>query len=142
MHDGQRQDKTPGSSHSSAKMAESQSSATSGINKKPRVFRVRNLPAHVDRLSAVELLCESINDITAQDVRISSLAYDVDVWSWLRTKVATMTLAKVPLGLTTILDGGECTIVVPGLAKPLIIDYNFQGITPLNHVSDIEHKFE
>lgn len=123
-------------------MAESQMSTTSGVNNKPRVFRVRNLPEHVDRLLAVELLCDSIDDIAAQDVRISSLAYDVDVWSWLRTKVATMTLQKIPLGLTTIMKGGECTIAVPGLAKPLIIDHNFQGMTPLNDVSDVEHKYE
>lgn len=142
MHAGQRKESTQESSHASAKMAESPSSTTSGINNKPRVFRVRNLPAHVDRLSAVELLCGSISDITAQDVRISSLAYDVDVWSWLRTKVATLTLEKIPLGLTSILKDGECTIAVPGIARPLIIDHNFQGITPLNHVSDVEHKYE
>ncbi|KAJ0108485.1 hypothetical protein J7T55_002089 [Diaporthe amygdali] len=123
-------------------MAESQHDNSSSVNVKPRVFRVRNLPAHVDRLSAVELLCQSINGITAQDVRLSSLAYDVDVWSWLRTKTATITLRMIPPVLTSILNDGECTIAVPGLAKPLIIDHHFQGITPLNHVPDDEHKYE
>lgn len=123
-------------------MAESQHDNSSIVNVKPRVFRVRNLPAHVDRLSAVELLCQSIDGITAQDVRLSSLAYDVDVWSWLRTKTATITLRMIPPVLTSILNDGECTIAVLGLAKPLIIDHHFQGITPLNHVPDDEHKYE
>lgn len=74
-----KKDKTEESFHSSAKMAESQSSTTSGINKKPHVFRVRNLPAYVDRLSTIKLLCESINDITMQGIQISSLAYNMDI---------------------------------------------------------------
>lgn len=123
-------------------MADGPGSNTGNVNNKPRVFRLRNLPAHVDRLSAVELLCGSIDGISAQDVRISSLAYDVDVWSWMRTKVATLTLNKGHSVLNSMLNGGECTIPVPGLPKPLIMDHHFQGITPLNHVPDVEHKYE
>lgn len=123
-------------------MAEGQYANTNSANVKPRVFRVQNLPSHVDRLSAVELLSQFINGITAQDIRLSSLAYDVDVWSWLRTKTATITLHMRSPDLTSILSHAECTISVPGLAKPLIIDHHFQGVTPLNHVPDNEHKYE
>lgn len=113
------------------------------VKHKPRVFRLRNLPTHVDRLSVVELLCQSVEGITPQDVRISSLAHDVDVWSWLRTQTATVTFRTRPPALNSILvAGGECTVPVPGLAKPLIIDDHFYGVTPLNHVPDDAHKYE
>ncbi|KAG8163153.1 hypothetical protein KVR01_007631 [Diaporthe batatas] len=123
-------------------MADSQYANTSDVKVKPRVFRVRNLPAHVDRLSAVELLCQSIDGVTAQDIRLSSLAYDS--WSRFGTKTATATITihvEVP-GLDSRLVCGECTISVTGLSKPLIIDHHFQGITPLNHVPEGEHKFD
>lgn len=124
------------------KMADSQNVNISGANAKSRVFRVRNLPAHVDRLSAVELLCQSIDGAAARDIRLSSLAYDVDVWSWLRTKTATITLHERLRDFHSSLSDGECAIPVPGLAKPLIIDHHFQGVTPLNHVPEDEHNYE
>lgn len=113
------------------------------VKHKPRVFRLRNLPTHVDRLAAVELLCQSIEGTTPQDIRISSLAHDPDVWSWLRTQMATVTFCRRPPALNSILvAGGECTIPVPGLPKPLIIDNHFHGVMPLNHVPDDAHKYE
>lgn len=123
-------------------MADNKVAKTTGLNKKPRVFRLRNIPGHMDRLSSVELLCESIKGITAQDVQISSLAYDVDPWAYSRTKVATLTFQREPPALSSSPKGGEYPISVSGLEKPLIIDHHFQGITPLNHVPDYEHKFE
>lgn len=123
-------------------MAEGQHANANGVNNKARVFRLRNLPGHVDRLSAVELLCQSVNGIAVQDVRISSLAFEVGVWSSSRTKVATMTLHSTPSALESSLKAGECTIKVPGLEKPLIVDHHFHGVTPLNHVPDGEHGYE
>lgn len=123
-------------------MTENHTAETTGPNIKARVFRVRNLPGHVDRLSAVELLCAAIEDITSQDVQISSLAYDVDPWAWSRTKVATMTFHREPPALSSSLGGGEYLFPVSGLERPLIIDHHFQGITPLNYVPNREHKYE
>lgn len=123
-------------------MTENNPADITGLNIKARVFRLRNLPGHVDRLSAVELLCAAIKGITAQDVQISSLAYDVDPWAWSRTQVATLIFHREPQALSSSLKGGECSFSVPGLEKPLIIDHHFQGITPLNHVPNYEHKYE
>lgn len=123
-------------------MAENEPGNTIGLDNKPRVFRVRNLPGHLDRLSAVEVLCAAIKGITAEDVQISSLAYDVDPWACSRTKVATLNFHREPPALGLSLKGGEYPISVAGLEKPLIIDHHFQGITPLNHVPDYEHKYE
>lgn len=123
-------------------MTECQPADTGVLNHKPRVFRVRNLPGHLDRLSAVELLCGSIKGLTTQDVQICSLAYNADPWESSRTKVATLTLYREPPALTSSLKGGECSISVSGLERRLIIDHHFQGVTPLNHVPDYEHKYE
>lgn len=112
------------------------------VDSKPRVFRLRNLPTHVDRLSAVELLCQSVAGLTAHDVCISSLAREVGIWSRLRTQTATLTFRRYPPTLTSILHGGEGTIAVPGLPKPLILDHHFQGVTPLNHVPEDAHEYE
>lgn len=109
---------------------------------KPRVFRLRNLPAHVDRWSAVELLCQSVGDIAPQDVMISSLAYEAGPWLRARTQTATIAFRKPPSTLTLGLHGGECTIAVPGLERPLIVDDHFQGVTPLNCLPEDEHKYE
>lgn len=89
------------------KMAESQCANTTGVNE-PRVFRLRNLPADVNRLSAVELLCDLIHGPMAQCVPISLLAYDVD--GWLRTEVAIVILYKSSSVLTSSLNGVECII--------------------------------
>lgn len=123
-------------------MTENNPANTTGLNNRARVFRVRNLPGHVDRLSAVELLCAAIKGLTAQDVQISSLACDVDPWAWSQAKVATLIFFREPPALTSSLNGGECSISVSGLERPLIIDHHFQGITPLNHVPEYEHKYE
>lgn len=112
------------------------------IKSKPRVFRLRNLPGHVDRLSAVDLLCKSVEGIAPQDVLISSLAYEADPWLRAPTKTATFVFRSHPPILSSALHGGECNLEVPGLEKPLIIDDHFQGVTPLNSPPEDRHKHE
>ncbi|KAI1376505.1 hypothetical protein F4677DRAFT_459687 [Hypoxylon crocopeplum] len=62
---------------------------------KIKVYRLRNLPGHVDRQSAAELFSACIDDASPQDIRISSLAYTVDPWARPPTKIATLTFEKV-----------------------------------------------
>lgn len=47
------------------KMAESQCAKTADVNNKPRVSRLQNLPTHMDRISAVEFLCDPIDGLMA-----------------------------------------------------------------------------
>lgn len=121
-------------------MSDSQHVNTRGINTMSRVFRVRNLSAHVDRLSAVELMCQSIDSVAAQDIRLSSLAYEVDVCSWLRTKTAIITLHERIRDIHRSHSDGDYTTPGPALAKPLIIDHHFQGATLLKHVPEDKHE--
>lgn len=51
--------------------------STTDVNNKPRVFRLRNLRAPVNRRSTVELLCDAIESLMAQYVPRSSPTYDV-----------------------------------------------------------------
>lgn len=108
---------------------------------KPRVFRLRNLPGHSDRLSATKLLSQSLG-IDEGDILISSLASDVDKRSHTRMKVATLTFQKLPLGINSRLLAGNFLINSLGLADPMMLDDRFQGVTPLNDVAQHRHTHE
>lgn len=108
-------------------------------NAKPKVYRLRNLPGHVDRQLAAEILAQSLGDIAFQHIRIASLAHAVAEWSHVPTKTATVTFDKTPAIINAASAKEEWKIVVPALAKPLILDSHFQGVTPLNDVTESEH---
>ena len=113
---------------------------------KSKVFRLRNLPGHVDRLSAAKLLASALRDdvFTFDSVQIFSLALAVDDWKRRRTKVATLMFEKIPTAVDS--HSGsvaqEWSFDVPGLPSPLILDTHFRGMTPLNEVSTAEHEHE
>lgn len=107
-----------------------------------RVFRLRHLPAHVDdRQSVIQILCRSIDSLTAEDVYVSSLANEVDVRASSLTKTATIIFRGDSHFSDMLLasDNAEHTVPVAGLAKPLLIDHHFLGLTPLNHVAEYDH---
>jgi hypothetical protein len=64
-----------------------------------RVYRLQNLPHHVDRLSATELLARAIDDehVTANDIKMSSLADAIDQVQRWPTKVATVMFTETQL---------------------------------------------
>lgn len=107
---------------------------------KAKVYRLRNIPEHFDRLSAVEWLARTFGDVSRNDVQIHSLALSVDTWS--PSKTATVTFGKTPSIIDSIDNKRECVIQIPELARPLIVDDHFQGITPLNSMAKEAHKSE
>ncbi|KAI0100718.1 hypothetical protein F4776DRAFT_658252 [Hypoxylon sp. NC0597] len=109
---------------------------------KQKVYRLRNLPTHVDRQSAAELLATCVDDLAPHQVRISSLADDVDPWARPPTKTATLTLHETRAANRFDSGPGEWAFTVPGLSKPLILDYHFRGLTLLNEVNAAEHKYD
>ncbi|OTA65067.1 hypothetical protein K449DRAFT_366781 [Hypoxylon sp. EC38] len=109
---------------------------------KQKVYRLRNLPMHVDRQSAAELLATCVDDLAPHQVRISSLANDVDPWARPPTKTATLTLHETRAASRFDSGPGEWAFSVPGLSKPLILDYHFRGLTLLNEVNAAEHKYD
>jgi len=109
---------------------------------KPKVYRLRYLPGHVDRLKAVELLAGLLDGIAASDIQIYSLAQSVDPAERPPAKVATLTFSKLPSIIHSDPNGSEWTIDGPGLSKPLILDSRFRGMTPLNDMLPGSHRFE
>lgn len=112
-----------------------------------RVFRLRYIPAHADdRQAVVRLLCQSIKGITANDVVVSSLADEIVNFHALKTlyRTATIVFSSKPPIVETLLASNtkEHAVPIPGLARPLLIDHHFQGLTPLNHLSDSEHRYK
>ncbi|KAI1804854.1 hypothetical protein F4811DRAFT_561451 [Daldinia bambusicola] len=108
-----------------------------------KVYRLRNLPKHVDRQSAAELLSKHIQDTSPQDIRIASLACVVDSRVRVPTKTATLTFEKADL-VTRFNNSKdrEWTFKDPALESPLVLDNHFSGLTPLNEVASEIHQYD
>jgi hypothetical protein len=109
-------------------------------SRKAKVYRLRNIPEHFDRLSTAEWLARTFGDVSLNDVQIHSLALSVDTWS--PSKTATVTFAKIPFIIDCIKNTRQCVIKIPELARPLIVDDHFQRITSLNSMAKEAHKSE
>ncbi|KAF3059605.1 hypothetical protein GL218_05123 [Daldinia childiae] len=109
---------------------------------KTKVYRLRNLPTHVDRQSAAELVSACIEGALPHDIRISSLAYAVDPWERPPTKTATLTFEKGDLTTRFNSNNSEWIFKNSALAKPLILDSHFRGLTPLNEVAPENHQYD
>ncbi|KAK3335128.1 hypothetical protein B0T19DRAFT_350465 [Cercophora scortea] len=108
-----------------------------------KVYRLQNLPGHVDRQSAVELVKQHLKAGPASaQLRISSLAYTVDPWERPPTKTATLTLGGCSLDDKLSSRIGEWAVPVAGLPKPLLLDHHFRGFTPLNEVDPSRHQYD
>ncbi|KAI1871725.1 hypothetical protein JX265_005711 [Neoarthrinium moseri] len=108
-----------------------------GANTK-KVFRLRNLPGHVDRQAATELFASCFSG----NFSIASLASSTDIWQRIPTKIATLTLDESLLTRQVSSGLGEWTFVIPGLPHPLILDHHFRGLTPFNEVDPGNHTLD
>ncbi|VUC31189.1 unnamed protein product [Clonostachys rosea] len=104
-----------------------------------KVYRATNLPEHVDRLGALELLARCIPGITLEDIKLGSLAVAIDPWALTPTKTATLTLKTVPTSISEDQNGTEWAFPAAGLVHPVILDTHFYGLTPLNEVEETIH---
>ncbi|KAL6693264.1 hypothetical protein J3F84DRAFT_380388 [Trichoderma pleuroticola] len=104
-----------------------------------KVYRLRGIPAHLDRLGVAQLVQPFLPDGKLEDVRVASLALSCDFWAANPTKTATLNLLKLPEVVRTTPTGGERQLPVLALPKPLILDDTFYGLTPLNEVEESQH---
>ncbi|CAG9974761.1 unnamed protein product [Clonostachys byssicola] len=105
----------------------------------PKVYRATNLPHHVDRLAAAELLTQCIPGTTLEDVQIESLAPVVDPWVSEPTKVATLRFKSAPVALTQGPGRMEWSFPILGSLRSITLDIHFYGLTPLNEVNENSH---
>lgn len=97
-------------------------------------FRLRGCPAAVHEAGLRERLSQIWGDVTAENIRIHSLA--LDTWGT-ATKTATLTFTKVPSSIQTQIRKEEW--LVEG-DDGLILDTHFLGLTPLNDVEAPEFE--
>lgn len=109
---------------------------------KPRVFRLRRIPEHIDRLGAVDLLSKALGDVRPEDIRISSLANAANPWEQPPTRTATLTFLTAPALVLSPNHKEKWTLPVPGLKASLLLDSHFFGLTPLNDVVESKHEYE
>lgn len=108
----------------------------------PKVYRVTNLPHHVDRLAATELLAQCIPGVALEDIQIESLAPVVDPWASEPTKVATLRFKSAPVALTQGPGRMEWSFPMLGSLRSINLDIHFYGLTPLNEVNENSHTDE
>lgn len=107
-----------------------------------KVYRLRGIPAHLDRLGLAQLIQPFLPNGKLEDITVASLALSCDFWSRAPTKTATLTLQNLPEVVRAAPAAGEWQLPVLALPKPLILDDTFYGFTPLNEVAGSEHYHE
>lgn len=110
-----------------------------------KVYRLRNIPEHLDRHGVIQLVSTFIPSGELGDIDVKSLALapSCEAWSAPRFKVATLSFQKLPDAVSKEPAAGEWSLQVgPPFAKPLLLDDTFFGLCPLNHVPEHQHQYE
>ncbi|KAL7938271.1 hypothetical protein V8C35DRAFT_276650 [Trichoderma chlorosporum] len=107
-----------------------------------KVYRLRGIPEHLDRLGVAVLLGRFIPDGDQRDVNIASLASSCERWAIIRTKTATLSFKKLPEAVGRDPGAGEWSLQDLTLAAPLLLDDTFFGLSPLNDVPEHEHRYD
>lgn len=107
-----------------------------------KVYRLRGIPEHLDRLGVALLLSRFIASGDQRDVSVASLAPSCEIWASIRTKTATLCFKKLPDTVGRDPDAGEWRLRDPTLATPLLLDDTFIGLSPLNDVLEHKHHYE
>ncbi|PTB63731.1 hypothetical protein BBK36DRAFT_1126010 [Trichoderma citrinoviride] len=107
-----------------------------------KVYRLRGIPAHLDRLGLARLIQPFLPAGKLEDISVASLALSCDFWSRHPTKTATLTLRNLPEVVREAPAAGEWELPVLALPKPLILDDTFFGLTPLNEVPESQHQHD
>ncbi|KAI1207027.1 uncharacterized protein F4807DRAFT_436711 [Annulohypoxylon truncatum] len=108
-------------------------------NRKPKVFRLRQLPGDANKSQALVYLSIGLGSIPVDSIHIYSLATSLSPWR--PTKTATLMFNPPPALLQGDPSKDEWQIRVNGLEEPLILDTHFRGLTPLREPTS-DHCFD
>lgn len=110
---------------------------------KAKTYRIRQLPCILAYPRQVaSFLSSVVPGLLAEDVRVFSLARNLNPLEIPATKIATVMFHRVPPTFDT--DDSEWVIAgqPAGLVRDILVDTHFQGFTPLNEVPEDEHDME
>ncbi|KAJ1323474.1 adenosylhomocysteine nucleosidase [Microdochium nivale] len=111
------------------------------------ILRLRNLPLGVDKATAAKFAAGMFNNpnISPEDVTVHTLATTTELWGEARRGVATLSIATRAIftNKSTAPDGSyDWTAQPAGSSNRLLIDTHFKGLTVLNDVPPVEHRFD
>lgn len=107
-----------------------------------KIYRLRGIPEHLDRLGVAQLISTFISDGDERDVNVASVALSCEIWAVTRYKVATLSFKKLPDAVTKNPTAREWSLPVLALPRPLVLDDTFLGLSPLNDVSEHRHAYD
>ncbi|KAI0155141.1 hypothetical protein GGR57DRAFT_88992 [Xylariaceae sp. FL1272] len=105
-------------------------------------FRLRRCPVNTTAKTCEEWLSLAFIDVQAEEIKVLSLATNLDPWERPRTKVATLMFLTTPTLILEQEAENEWILPIDGLTEPLILDTHFLGLTPLNDVDDAAHEYD
>ncbi|KAI1130797.1 hypothetical protein F5Y10DRAFT_275838 [Nemania abortiva] len=115
------------------------------------VFRLRGLPHSIETTDDVaNLMAKSLGDISANDIRVFSLATNLCFGDNSPSKVATLMFATSPsiVARESKSKGGqsknewEVQIQIPELRHHLVLDLHFEGMTVMNDLEHLSHRYD
>lgn len=107
-----------------------------------KIYRLRGIPEHLDRLGVARLIGTFISDGDERDVNVASVALSCEIWAVTRYRVATLSFKKLPDAVRNNPTAREWPLPVLALPRPLVLDDTFLGLSPLNDVSEHRHAYE
>jgi hypothetical protein len=106
-------------------------------------FRVRRVPAFVDRVGLVQFLVSTVEGIgSPENLRIFSFAPTPGDWTKPSSQTATLQFIEVPARFSRSEGENEWPVAVLSQKLPLLFDIHFLDFTILNHVEAEVHDFE
>ncbi|OAR02604.1 hypothetical protein LLEC1_06424 [Akanthomyces lecanii] len=109
------------------------------------VFRLRALPETACTAAHVAVaLSNSLDDVSADDIRVFSIATSLIHWGGPRTRVATLVFDSIPALVRDNAGQDEWTVFTHSRGARtdldnLLLDIHFRGMTPLNDVDPSQH---
>ena len=109
----------------------------------PPTFRIRRVPAFVDRSSLAQFLVSTVEGIDfLGNLRIFSLAPTPGDWSKPSSQTTTLQFLEVPARFSRSHGENEWPVSIPDQKLALLFDVHFLDFTTLNYVESEFHDFE
>ncbi|KAI1321681.1 hypothetical protein F5Y16DRAFT_416784 [Xylariaceae sp. FL0255] len=107
-----------------------------------RVFRLRGLPLNINREDVASLVSQCLGDMQPQNIHVYSLATSLLFGGKPLSMMATVMFDTMPARLQNYQIEYEWEISSQNSEWSLTLDHHFMGMTPLNDLDHLSHKFD